>query len=343
MKVKISTLLTFVCISALTINQPCSSGIVFGKEVGSDDNKENIPVKNNGNNSKEPAVVRGYNMPVWEKNPNNKESISKQIPRKPEDGAVHSQEIQGSHPSVSTPTLVFTFPLVPAALEEAPQSQIFYSPSPLVMHTGEVSAGPSVVHSFSFAGTVTTSLTTVQPGAPMPLQEKDTRTMARVEEERKEEKEKEKEPQIPFPLTSISAISDSETPSDCRFLIPRSLKTENVDNHKRIIVPDLCKIWIYQNRSSASHEDIPSLLSEKTFEDEEKLENAINWVKYFIKQRGKHNPAQVKILTALLDDNMTYDIIRPSFVRIVNVREKNYCKILITIPGGQVIYMKVPG
>jgi hypothetical protein len=142
-------------------------------------------------------------------------------------------------------------------------------------------------------------------------------------------------------------LEQHPSPYKCNFLVPRSLKLEK-DKDKissSLVVQNLCKISIYPNKGTASERDleISKVLSNDPMPNEEWLINWLDWMKEVIQKYGESNPRTTGLLLKMLDDNKEYQVIVPENVRLNADVDHNTFQLLITIPGGKVIFMKVPG
>jgi len=171
----------------------------------------------------------------------------------------------------------------------------------------------------------------------------------RLEEERKKKEEHSKEEQKPIQETTVSAtpiasaIEQDIEKKAVGFILPKGFPIVVTDTYKSLTVPQLCKIWVYQGLSSATHPDLIDLHYSETLKDDTQLKKAMKWVKYSINQWAKkyNLQEQASLILSSLESNM--QSISPHFVKFGIKQQENKCKLLISFPGGNVVFMKVPG
>ncbi len=142
--------------------------------------------------------------------------------------------------------------------------------------------------------------------------------------------------------TNVDAKSSSKALVK-EFTIPEGLAIISKPNLKLVKVDFTFNLMIYKDKSSATHSDIKVMKEIKPCKDEEalqtKLQSLIEFTGYHATKSGRLTEAN------LLNEGLkTYmRNVDPSFVKFGFNKNEKKAQLLIEIPGGAVLFMKVPG
>lgn len=188
-------------------------------------------------------------------------------------------------------------------------------------------------------------------------EEEDRREKLRVEEERIRQEREKLERDRSLGASSSSGHTTTATESYEEVAQPGSLfltlgtSAERDGNSWRVKVPNLSTIRVFESMSQASSADVARFTTQPVLKDKTEYTKSMKWVRAILKARGKKLDLAEKANRLYEAFASNLDSIPPQNIRIIlssstggkTAKDIDTAYVLVTIDGGQVIFIRIPG
>lgn len=140
----------------------------------------------------------------------------------------------------------------------------------------------------------------------------------------------------------LSLASSDETKE---FIIPHTLSIikDAGKGCNSVMVQNVFNLFIYKNQSCATHPDVFECAQRQPFQTRERFNKALEALMGYIKDYGNTYGRSQEAATLNSALKTYLQDIDHAYVKMGFEQKQKKAMLLITIPGGQVLFMKVPG